>query len=162
MSSFNNKPKDEPEPEIQKEGEILIGLDEKLSDLMKMGWTLIADSCPLEKCHCPLLRSLDGNKYCVKCETWLFDKEPRKQKFTDVVVKGVQALELKELGLAKPSRKMIDFSNTVKINILNSLKIKLAYLSSTLNETSDLNKTQSILKNIKLCVKNIKMINESI
>ena len=161
MSSYNNKPSDEPEPQLQKEGEILLGLDEKLSDLMQMGWTLIAESCPLEKCHCPLLRSLDGNKYCVKCETWLVDKEPRKQKFTDLVVKGVQALELKELGLAKPTRKIIDFSHTVKLNILNSLKVKLAYLSSTLNETTDLNKTQSILKNIKLCVKNIKMVNET-
>ena len=161
MSSYNDKPSDEPEPQLQKEGEILLGLDEKLADLMQMGWTLIAESCPLEKCHCPLLRSLDGNKYCVKCETWLFDKESRKQKFTDLVVKGVQALELKELGLAKPTRKIIDFSHTVKLHILNSLKVKLAYLSSTLNETTDLNKTQSILKNIKLCVKNIKMVNET-
>ena len=105
MSSYNDKPSDEPEPQLQKEGEILLGLDEKLADLMQMGWTLIAESCPLEKCHCPLLRSLDGNKYCVKCETWLFDKEPRKQKFTDLVVKGVQDLELKELGFVESPKK---------------------------------------------------------
>jgi uncharacterized Zn finger protein (UPF0148 family) len=151
------------EPKLQDPDEILIGLDERLADLMQMGWTLIAESCPLEKCHCPLLRSLDGNKYCVRCETWLFDKEPRKQKFTDLVVKGVQDLDIKELGLAKPARKKIlDYSHTVKVNILNSLKLKLAYLSSILNETTDLNKSESILRNIKLCVEDIKMINESL
>ena len=44
MSSYNDKPSDEPEPQLQKEGEILLGLDEKLADLMQMGWTLIAES----------------------------------------------------------------------------------------------------------------------
>ena len=80
----------------------------------------------------------------------------------DILKICVDDIHVMESGGTLTRCKMIDFSNTVKINILNSLKIKLAYLSSTLNETSDLNKTQSILKNIKLCVKNIKMINESI
>ena len=60
--SHNDKPKGEPDPPIQKEGEVLIGLDKRLSDLMELGWTLVAESCPLERCHCPLLKSLDGNK----------------------------------------------------------------------------------------------------
>ena len=50
---------------------------------------------------------------------------------------------------------------TIKQNILNSLRIKLAYLSSVLNDNLDLVKTQQILNNIELCVKNIKLINES-
>ena len=162
MSSFDNKPKGEPEPMIQKEGEILIGLDQRLQDLLEMGWTLVAESCSLESCRCPLLRSLDGNKYCVNCEMWMFDKEKKKQKFTDLVVKGVQDIEVKELGIAKRGRGIYNYTFQAKENVLNSLRIKLAYLSSILNETTDLNKTNLILKNIKMCVKDIKMINESV
>ena len=43
-TTFMNKPKNEPEAQLQKEGEILIGLDERLSNLMEMGWTLVAES----------------------------------------------------------------------------------------------------------------------
>ena len=163
--SYSDKPKGEPEPPIQKEGEILLGLDEKLADLMNLGWTLAAESCPLESCHTPLLRSLDGNKYCVKCEMWQFpDKERRKQKFTDLVVHQPQDLELiKETALAQLSnKKLLYYNNSVKKNLLNSLRAKLAYLSSILNETIDNVKTNQILNNIELCVKNIKLINESL
>ena len=48
-----------------------------------------------------------------------------------------------------------------KETVINSLKVKLAYLSSVLNETKDLTKTRQILENIELCIKNIKIINES-
>ena len=48
-----------------------------------------------------------------------------------------------------------------KESLLNSLKTKLSYLSSILNNTVDLNKTQLILQNMELCMKNIKTINES-
>ena len=43
----------------------------------------------------------------------------------------------------------------------NSLRAKLAYLSSILNETPDMTKSQQILQNIELCLKNIRTINES-
>ena len=165
MSSHShmNKPKGEPEPPLQKEGEILIGLDERLSDLLSMGWTLVAESCPLESCRCPLLKSPDGNLYCVRCEMWQFpNKEKKKEKFTDLVIKQNQELAIKETALAKLPKKMTDFSYTIKENIINSLRVKLAYLSSYLNDTTDLTKTKQILENIQLCVQNIKMINESL
>ena len=47
-----------------------------------------------------------------------------------------------------------------KDNVINSLKMKLGYLANSLNETNDLNKTQSILTNISLCVENIKLISQ--
>ena len=161
--SHNDKPKGEPEPPIQKEGEVLLGLDKRLSDLMELGWTLVAESCPLERCHCPLLKSLDGNKYCVNCEMWQFpDKQRKKEKFTDLVIKQTQEIEtFHETALTKISKNKINFQYTIKQNILNSLRIKLAYLSSVLNDNLDLVKTQQILNNIELCVKNIKLINES-
>ena len=143
--------------EIEEENEI----EKKLSDLMNMGWTLLEESCPLETCHCPLLKSLDGNKYCVKCEMWQFpDKERSRQKYTDLVLKAHQELAIRETGLTK-IHKRFNFNAFGKESLLNSLKAKLAYLSSILNETPDQNKTQTILQNIELCLKNIKTINES-
>ena len=46
--------------------------------------------------------------------------------------------------------------------MIQSLRLKLAYLSSVLNDTTDLNKTKQILQNIELCVQDIKIINESL
>ena len=137
-------------------------IEKKLSDLLNIGWMLLEEKCPLESCDCPLLRSFDGNKYCVKCEMWQFpDQVKAKQKFTDLVVKSSQELALRETRLAKVYPKTINFDIYGKEAIINSLRAKLAYLSSILNQTKDLTKTKQILENIDLCIKNIKTMNES-
>ena len=138
-------------------------VERKLSELLAIGWTLLEEKCPLESCDCPLLKSFDGNKYCVKCEMWQFpDQVKARQKYTDLVVKSNQELVLRETGLAKIYKNSINFDIYGKETVLNSLKAKLAYLSSVLNQTKDLSKTQQILQNIELCLKNIKTINESL
>ena len=137
-------------------------IEKKLSELLTIGWKLLNEKCPLESCDCPLLKSFDGNKYCVKCEMWQFpDQVKARQKYSDLVVKTKQELVLKETGLAKLSKSRIDLDMYGKETILSSLKTKLAYLSSILNQTTDLNKTQQILHNIELCLKNFKTVNES-
>ena len=137
-------------------------IEKKLSELLALGWTLLEEKCPLETCDCPLLKSFDGNKYCVKCEMWQFpDQVKARQKYTDLVVKSSQELVLKNTGLTK-IYKNINYDIYGKESVLNSLKAKLAYLSSVLNQTKDLSKTQQILQNIELCLKNIKTINESL
>ena len=137
-------------------------IEKKLSDLMDMGWTLLEENCPLESCHCPLLKSLDGNKYCVKCEMWQFpDKERSRQRYTDLVLKAHQELAVRETGLMKVNKRF-NFDVFGKESLLNSLKTKLAYLSSILNNNLDQTKTQQILQNMDLCMKNIKTINESL
>ena len=137
-------------------------IEKKLSDLLNIGWMLLEEKCPLESCDCPLLKSFDGNKYCVKCEMWQFpDQVKAKQKFTDLVVKSSQELALRETSLAKVYPKNINFDIYGKEAIINSLRAKLAYLSSMLNQTKDLKKTKQILENIELCIKNIKTMNES-
>ena len=155
-----SKNSEEPEittTKIDEEKEI----EKKLSDLMNMGWTLLEQSCPLESCHCPLLKSLDGNKYCVKCEMWQFpDKETTKQRYTDLVLKAHQELAIREMGLTKVNKRF-NINMFGKEALLNSLRAKLAYLSSILNETPDMTKSQQILQNIELCLKNIRTINES-
>ena len=138
-------------------------IEQKISDLLSIGWVLLEEKCPLESCDCPLLKSFDGNKYCVKCEMWQFpDHVNARQKFTDLVVKSNQELALKETRLSKIYKNDFSFGIYAKETILNSLKVKLAYLSSILNETIDNVKTNQILTNIELCVKNIKLINESL
>ena len=156
--------KNSEEPEIKtntKEKDEEKEIENKLSDLMNMGWTLLEQSCPLESCHCPLLKSLDGNKYCVKCEMWQFpDKETTKQRYTDLVLKAHQELAIREMGLTKVNKRF-NINMFGKEALLNSLRAKLAYLSSILNETPDMTKSQQILQNIELCLKNIRTINES-
>ena len=84
-------------------------IEKKLSELLTLGWTLLDEKCPLESCDCPLLKSFDGNKYCVKCEMWQFpDKVKASQKYTDLVVKSSQELALRETGLAKIYKKSIN------------------------------------------------------
>ena len=157
MSTKNEEPKVTSTTTELGEKEI----EKKLSDLMDMGWTLLEENCPLESCHCPLLKSLDGNKYCVKCEMWQFpDKERSRQRYTDLVLKAHHELAIRESGLMKVQNKRFNFMFG-KESLLNSLKTKLAYLSSILNNTVDLNKTQQFLQNMELCMKNIKTINES-
>ena len=157
MSKNSEEPEIATTTKIDEEKEI----EKKLSDLMNMGWTLLEQSCPLESCHCPLLKSLDGNKYCVKCEMWQFpDKETTKQRYTDLVLKAHQELAIREMGLTKVNKRF-NINMFGKEALLNSLRAKLAYLSSILNETPDMTKSQQILQNIELCLKNIRTINES-
>ena len=137
-------------------------IEKKLSDLLNIGWILLEEKCSLESCDCPLLKSFDGNKYCVKCEMWQFpDQVKAKQKYTDLVVKSSQEIALRETRLAKIYPTNINFNIYGKESILNSLRAKLAYLSNILNQTKDLTKTHQILENIELCIKNIKTMNES-
>ena len=159
MSTTNEEPK---VTSTSKEDEEKV-IEKKLSDLMEMGWTLLEENCPLESCHCPLLKSLDGNKYCVKCEMWQFpDKERSRQRYTDLVLKAHQELAIRETGLMKVNNNRFNINFFGKESLLNSLKTKLAYLSSILNNNVDQNKTQQILQNMDLCMKNIKTINESL
>ena len=136
-------------------------IEKKLSDLLNIGWILLEEKCPLETCDCPLLKSFDGNKYCVKCEMWQFpDKVTTKQRYTDLVLRAHQELAIRETRLTNINKRF-NFNMFGKEALLNSLKAKLAYLSSILNETPDMIKSQQILQNIELCLKNIKTINES-
>ena len=77
-------------------------------------------------------------------------------------VKSNQEIALRETRLTKIYPHSINFDIYGKEAILNSLRAKLAYLSSALNQTKDLIKTKQILENIELCIKNIKIMNESL
>jgi uncharacterized Zn finger protein (UPF0148 family) len=137
------------------------GVEKRLGDLMMRGWTMLAESCPIDTCGCPLMRNFDGQKYCCGCEMWHFDKDRKvKQKFGELVsLKGKQNIQVKEnrsvhTEVSKlPSNIKISFSNSV----IQALQMKLAYLANTLNTESDLSKTKDILECMRLCMDNIMM-----
>ena len=56
------------------------GADKKLGELMLRGWTMLSDCCSVSSCACPLMRSPDGQKYCVNCEVWVLDNKKREKK----------------------------------------------------------------------------------
>jgi len=43
---------------------------DETAKLIKNGWTLTADSCPMPKCISILLRNKDKQQYCVSCKMW--------------------------------------------------------------------------------------------
>jgi len=137
-----------------------IGPDRKLADLMMRGWVMLAETCPVETCGCPLMKNFEGQKYCVGCEMWHFDKDrPIKQNFGELVsLQGKQNIQLKNnksTELSKVQKNMIDYEMTLNKSVTQSLQLKLAYLSSMLNVETDISKTKEILECIKICIENI-------
>lgn len=148
------------ERKLSGDDEPTLEVDKKLSNLMMKGWILLADVCPIEICSCPLMKSPDGQKYCVGCEMWHFDKEKKvKQRFGELVaLKGKQNIQLKQpqtTEVSKIPQNPVNYNLTLSKSVLNSLQQKLAYLSSILNNESDLNKTKDILDCMRVCMDNI-------
>ena len=144
--------------------EPVLEVDKKLSNLMMKGWILLADVCPIESCSCPLMKSPDGQKYCVGCEMWHFDKEKKvKQKFGELVsLKGKQNIQLKTTQsseVSKIQQNPVDFNITLNKTVLNSLQMKLAYLSNILNNEKEINKSKEILECMRICMENIQTAN---
>ena len=136
-----------------------LDIDKKLSNLMMKGWILLADVCPIESCSCPLMKSPDGQRYCVGCEMWHFEKEKKvKQKFGELVaLQGKQNIQLKSRAteVSTIPKNNVNFNLTLNKNVLNSLQLKLAFLSNLLNTESNIDKTKEILECMKICMDNI-------
>ena len=123
------------------------GIDKKLGDLMLRGWTMLAESCSLESCKCPLMRSPEGQKYCVNCEMWQFDnKKTRKKKFTDLVpLQGKQLLQVKHTELIQPKNfKSIPIK--VEKSVDELLHDKLQTLAKRIYDEKDMKKIDEISK----------------
>ena len=138
--------------EKKKEEENFEGVEKKLSDLLLRGWTMLADSCPLESCRVPLMRSPDGQKYCVNCEMWQFDNKKRKEKkFNELVpLKGKQEIEIKHMELTNPKKNIIHHDSIETI-----LNDKLKYLANRLNNESDLRNIEEITHTMDLMMDTI-------
>ena len=144
----NNQEKEIKEEDLDKQ------IEKKLSDLLLRGWTMLAESCPLESCKVPLMKSPDGQKYCVNCEMWQFDNKKRKEKkFNELIpLKGKQDIQLKHMELTNLNRKKV-IPNFDSIEII--LNDKLNYLANRLNQESDLRNIEDIMKTMNLMMDTI-------
>jgi uncharacterized Zn finger protein (UPF0148 family) len=131
------------------------GIDKKLSDLMLRGWTMLAESCPIESCRCPLMRSPDGQKYCCNCEMWQFDNKKReKKKFTEIVpLKNQQNLAIKHMEVMKPIQNKINYLNDSIENVLSN---KLKYLAERINNENDIRNLEELMKAFNNLIDTIK------
>ena len=142
-----NKNNDEEDP--------FKGIDKKLSDLMLRGWTMLAESCPIESCRCPLMRSPDGQKYCCNCEMWQFDNKKReKKKFTEIVpLKNQQNIAIKHMEVMKPIQNKITYQNDSIENVLSN---KLKYLAERINKENDIRNLEELMKAFNNLIDTIK------
>ena len=131
------------------------GIDKKLSDLMLRGWTMLAESCPIESCRCPLMRSPDGQKYCCNCEMWQFDNKKReKKKFTEIVpLKNQQNIAIKHMEVMKPIQNKITYLNDSIENVLSN---KLKYLAERINNENDIRNLEELMKAFNNLIDTIK------
>ena len=119
----------------------------KLGDLILRGWTMLAESCPLESCKCPLMRSPDGQKYCVNCEMWQFDnKKTKKKKFTDLVpLQGKQLLQVKHTELIQ-QKNFKSIPIKIEKSVEELLHDKLQILAKRIYDEKDMKKIDEISK----------------
>jgi hypothetical protein len=101
------------------------------------------------------MRNPNGQKYCVNCEMWHFEHErPKKQKFGEITkFQGKTQTTHNELQKVLPKKEFQHYN--INQTILQSLQVKLAYLSNELNNETDVGKTKDILECIKMCLENI-------
>jgi uncharacterized Zn finger protein (UPF0148 family) len=43
-------------------------LSKRLADKMLLGWSMLADLCPVPLCHAPLMKDTDGQMWCISCD----------------------------------------------------------------------------------------------
>ena len=125
----------------------------RLGDLLLYGWTMLGEACPSPNCNCPLMRSPDGQKYCVNCEMWQFDNKKReKKKFTELIPVKEQKIAVKHMEITKPVKNKILLGND---SVENILKGKLLYLAQRLDKESDLRNIEEIMKAMNLMMDTI-------
>ncbi|MCQ2816948.1 MAG: autoantigen p27 domain-containing protein [archaeon] len=133
-------------------------VDKKLSSLMMKGWTMMADSCPLDSCRCPLMKSPDGQRYCVNCESWIFEPKKRvKKRFSELVPLRNPKMKEDERQHTEISQRTTNGISNVEL--LPVLNMKLNYLTNKLSKETDLHLIEVILKDINLSLDAIKKVN---
>ena len=140
--------------------------DKRLGELLLRGWTMLADNCSV--CNCPLMRNPDGKKYCVQCEAWVYDNKKREEKkFNELFpTQGIQPkkeipksniitqkkestekIEKKEIKEKKIEDKpKHNNKNTCNESVLELLDNKLKLLGQSLNEETDIKKSEEIIQ----------------
>lgn len=137
-------------------------IDEKIEELLNRGWILLPESCSIPTCFTPLIQNVNGQKYCVGCESWVFTAErTKKQKNGEIVPYNDKSQSLQILRDSdkqiKPKTKKYSFDYSINQSVLQCLQSKLYFLSTLLNTLSDVDKIKNTLETIKICLEDINL-----
>ena len=144
-----------------------VSVDKKLANLLLLGWTMLADTCPVETCKCPLMRSLDGKKYCCGCEAWENSSKIEKQDFKEISSNNIRKTKIekeqqpKEIVKEEEKKEIIvTKKENVNEKVIRVLKAKLDYLTERLDKETDLSIIDQLTKSIMLNMDAIKKYEE--
>ena len=144
-----------------------VSVDKKLANLLLLGWTMLADTCPVETCKCPLMRSLDGKKYCCGCEAWENSAKIEKQEFKEIASNNIRKTKIEKEQQPKEivkeeEKKEIIVSKKENVNekVIKVLKKKLDYLTERLDKETDISLIDQLTKSIMLNMDAIKKYEE--
>lgn len=145
-----------------------VSVDKKLANLLLLGWTMLADTCPVETCKCPLMRSLDGKKYCCGCEAWENSSKIEKQDFKEISSNNIrktknekeQQKQVVKEEVEKKEEIIVTKKENVNEKVIRVLKAKLDYLTERLDKETDLSIIDQLTKSIMLNMDAIKKYEE--
>ncbi len=144
-----------------------VSVDKKLANLLLLGWTMLADTCPVETCKCPLMRSLDGKKYCCGCEAWENSAKIEKQEFKEIASNNIRKTKIekeqqpKEIVKEEEKKEIIvTKKENVNEKVIKVLKKKLDYLTERLDKETDISLIDQLTKSIMLNMDAIKKYEE--
>lgn len=144
-----------------------VSVDKKLANLLLLGWTMLADTCPVETCKCPLMRSLDGKKYCCGCEAWENSAKIEKQEFKEIASNNIRKTKIekeqqpKEIVKEEEKKEIIVIKKeNVNEKVIKVLKKKLDYLTERLDKETDISLIDQLTKSIMLNMDAIKKYEE--
>ena len=144
-----------------------VSVDKKLANLLLLGWTMLADTCPVETCKCPLMRSLDGKKYCCGCEAWENSAKIEKQEFKEIASNNIRKTKIekeqqpKEIVKEEEKKEIIvTKKENVNEKVIKVLKKKLDYLQERLDKETDISLIDQLTKSIMLNMDAIKKYEE--
>ena len=144
-----------------------VSVDKKLANLLLLGWTMLADTCPVETCKCPLMRSLDGKKYCCGCEAWDNSAKIEKQEFKEIASNNIRKTKIekeqqpKEIVKEEEKKEIIvTKKENVNEKVIKVLKKKLDYLTERLDKETDISLIDQLTKSIMLNMDAIKKYEE--
>ena len=92
-----------------------------------------------------------NNKYCVNCETWIFDNnKPKYCKFRDLVsLEGKQNVVLKDDSKAQIQLPHSFIPLKFDVDITATLELKLVYFNSLLKKEDNVQTITSLVSGIK-------------
>ena len=144
-----------------------VSVDKKLANLLLLGWTMLADTCPVETCKCPLMRSLDGKKYCCGCEAWENSAKIEKQEIKEIASNNKKKKKIekeqqpKEIVKEEEKKEIIvTKKENVNEKVIKVLKKKLDYLTERLDKETDISLIDQLTKSIMLNMDAIKKYEE--